>query len=153
MDNISNFLLERGYKIAFSTIVPKGRGKCQFTASTDVKPIPQHLKEFEEKYSIQIIKCNFRKGSELTILMREVKEQKTKLQSDVVDISLDGIVDMLFGVSMSRAEFKDKLSKFENSAYTKGFNAHKKAMEKIFTTKLNTIVPTGSNSEDEEIDN
>jgi hypothetical protein len=129
--NFTNFLIKKGYKVESSTCTPKGRSKTQYSCIIDKKPLEEDIEEIQEHYNVDILKCNFRKGKELTILAKE-HVKKTQANTDIVDINLDTITDMLYGIEMTRDEMREKLSMFQNSSYTKGFNAHKNAMKKLF---------------------
>ena len=130
--DISEFLITKGYIIENKIVTPKGRGKLQIFCIVDKKPTEDDLIEFEEQNKNQeILKCNFRKDKELTILLKQ-KEQSIKLTSEeIVNLDLETVTDMIFDKDLTREELKSLLNAFKNSCYTKGINAHKNAMRKF----------------------
>lgn len=136
--DITDFLLEKGYKIEYKTLNPKGRGKFQYFCGIDKKPTDEEIAEIEKEYKVKVLKCNFKKGKELTILMKKCQEEERKeVESKIIDISLNGITEMVYDKDLSRDQLRDLLSMFQTSAYTKGYNAHKGAMEKLLGTQIN----------------
>ena len=129
--DITEFLLEKGYQIEYKTTAPKGRGKFQYFCAINKKPSDEEMMECEDKYNVKILKCNFKKGKELTILMKKREEKTEVVKTNIVDISLHDITEMIYNKNLDREDLYNKLSMFQNSAYTKGYNAHKKAWEKL----------------------
>ena len=134
--DITDFLVKKGYKIEYNTVSPKGRGKYQYNAVIDKKPIDDDINELQEKLNITIIKNNFKKGRELTLLIRKNEPREEDKVVPVVDMNLDTITEMIYMATqddkeLTRDNLRQMLNMFQNSAYTKGFNAHKTAIKKL----------------------
>lgn len=128
--DITEFLVKLGYKIEYSTVTPKGRGKYQYNANVNKKPTDSDINELQDLLNVKVLKNNFKKEKELTLLVikEEVKEEnKVKL----VDMNLDAITQIIYNKDLSYQQLRDNLSIFQNSAYTKGYNTHKAAIQKL----------------------
>ena len=44
MEDITDYLIEKGYKIEYKTVSPKGRGKYQYSCGIDRKPSEEDIK-------------------------------------------------------------------------------------------------------------
>lgn len=140
--DLKTFLLEKGYKVENLIETPKGRGKFQYSCLVDKKPNDDDMREYCEKRGMIVLKNNFKKGREMTLLMKkEVKEEKREIFEERKDIDLNMIVEMIYDKDLTREELRDKLNMFQTSAYTKGFNAHKLAMEKLLGTEIKSNNP------------
>lgn len=128
--DIGNFLLKKGYTIESKTITKKGRGKMQFYCYIDKRPTNDDLLDCEDEYGIEILKCQFKKGKELTILMKE-KEQAQKRKIDIQYLTVDNVLELIYDKDLSRQDIKDILVQFQTSCFQKGFNTHKEAMRKF----------------------
>ena len=129
--DITDFLIERGYKITSKRITPKGRGKTQVFCLIDKKPIEQDLFDCEDLYGIEIIKCSFKKGSELTILMKKSEDRKPQIQQLKKELTIDQLTEEIFNNQLSREELRSLLINFQNSSFNKGFQTHKTAIKKL----------------------
>ena len=134
--DISEFLLKKGYQINSSTITPKGRGKVQYFCIIDKKPLIEDLEDCELYYGIDVLKCNFKKGRELTVLMvmKETEEQEKK--EEIQNLGIDDAVDMIYNKDLSREHIKNILTMFKNSCYAKGYNTHRNAIRKLLNMPI-----------------
>lgn len=128
--DISDFLIEKGYQIESKIITRKGRGKIQFSCNVNKKPEEQDLLDCEDKYGIEILKCNFKKGKELTILIKQSEDKKPFIEPEK-ELTLDETVEIIYNQDLSREELKQLLTTFRNTSYAKGFQAHKTAIKKL----------------------
>ena len=129
MEDISEFLINKGYKLEYKIINPKGRGKFQFDCGIDRKPTEEETKEMEEKLGLKVLKNNFKKGT-LTMLIKP-NEKTEKEKRIIIDLNINDVVDMIYKKDLSRQELKDVLNMFQNSAYAKGYKTHKVAIKKL----------------------
>lgn len=129
--DITDFLIERGYKLESKRITPKGRGKTQVFCLINKKPIEQDLYDCEDLYGIEILKCTFKKGKELTILMKKSEDRKPQLSQIKKELTLDEVTEEIFGNELSREELRNLLINFQNSCFNKGFQTHKAAIKKL----------------------
>lgn len=132
MEDITDFLIQKGYKIEYKTINPKGRGKFQYSCIIDKKPIDCDIEELQKKLGVTILNNNFKKGTELSMLIK--KNEDTDKQIEVVDINLDDVSEMIYKKELSRKELRYILNMFQSSCYTKGYNAHKNAIKKLLNS-------------------
>ncbi len=75
MEDISEYLIQKGYKIEYKTINPKGRGKFQYDCAINKEPIDEDIREMEHNLGLIVLKSNFKKDKELTIIYKEKKNQ------------------------------------------------------------------------------
>ncbi len=128
--DIGNFLLNRGYVLDSKTITKKGRGKMQFYCLIDKRPTNDDLLDCEDEYGIDILKCQFKKGRELTILMKE-RDQDQKRKIDIQYLTVDNVLEIIYDKELTRQEVKEILIQFQTSCFQKGFNTHKEALRKF----------------------
>ena len=136
--DLTNFFIERDYIIESSTKTPKGRGKIQLFYIIDRKPTEKDIKDCEKKFNIKVIKIIFKKGKELTLLIRPNEEDEINIVEDVEQLSINTMVDLIFDKKLNREELINLLSRFQSQSYTNGFNTHKKAMSKLLEIPLDT---------------
>ena len=132
--DITEFLVEKGYKIEYSTVSPKGRGRYTYSCIINKKPNDNDIAELQTKLNVIVLKNNFKKEKELTLLIKKEETKEEDKIDPVVDMNLDMITEMIYKKDLSFQELKDRLNMFQNSAYTKGFNAHKAAIQKLLNS-------------------
>jgi len=132
--DITEFLVEKGYKIDYNTVSPKGRGKYQYNCAINRKPIDKDIVELQEKLNITVLKNNFKKGRELTLLIKKNETKEEDKVVHMVNMNLNTITEMIYKKDLTYQQLRDRLNMFQNSAYTKGFNAHKAAIQKLLNT-------------------
>lgn len=136
--DITDFLIEKGFKIDTKTLTPKGRNRIQYSCIIDKKPEDILIKECEERYGMKILKFRFRKGRELIVLMRKEDKKKNveKPIEENKNINLDMIIDAIHNKELSKEELTQKLTAFQNSVYIKGYNAHRNAVAKLLNVQI-----------------
>lgn len=134
MTDITEFLVKQGYKIEYNTVTPKGRGRYQYNANIDKKPSDEDIDGLQDLLNVTVLKNNFKKGIELTLLIKKNEVREEDKVEVIQDMNLDMITDMIYKKDLSYQELKDRLNMFQNSAYTKGFNAHKEAIKKLLNS-------------------
>ena len=132
--DITEYLVEKGYTIEHSMVTPKGRGKYQYTCVIDKKPNDEDINGLQDLLNVTVLKNNFKKGKELTLFIRKEEVKEVDKPKVVENMNLDMITEMIYKKDLTYQELKDRLNMFQNSAYTKGFNAHKSAIRKLLDT-------------------
>lgn len=130
--DITDYFIQKNYKIEYQTISPKGRGKFQYSCIIDKKPTNNDIDDLQQILNITVLKNNFKKEKELTMLIK--KNEETDKQVEVIDINLYDVTEIIYTKNLNREELRDLLIQFQTSSYTKGYNAHKNAIKKLLNS-------------------